>query len=47
MEDTGSAAWNPELELQDKLPKGTSIYTAELYATYMALKLVKNTNYDY
>ena len=44
MENTGSALWSPDFELKAKLPKGTLIYTAELN---MALKFVKNTNYDY
>ena len=43
----GSAAWCSDFTLRARLPLGTSIYTAELYAIYMALKFIETSNENY
>ena len=42
--DCGAAMWYEKSSLMTKLPNGSSIYTAELYAIYMTLTFLKNLN---
>ena len=42
-EKTGSGVWSESFKLQTKLPKYSTVFTAELYAIYAAISFVKNT----
>ena len=42
-ENTRSGLWSENFKLQAKLPKYSTVFTAELYAIHEAISFIKNT----
>ena len=43
LERSGSAVWSPQFSIMARLPASISVFTAELFAIYLALQFLKTT----